>query len=94
MTKPTWSPSVFSSMSVAVDPKNLMNEHLATLRRHGRQALVEGQPLSTLEEVDRASRMEEFFALGSSFRLTEKEMVILLYKDLFFPRSRLLAQAN
>ena len=79
---------------VAVDPKELMKQHLAILRGHVRRALVEAQPLNPSEEVDRASRMEEFFALGSSFSLTEMEMVILLYKDLFFPRSRLFAQAN
>ena len=79
---------------VVVDPKELMNQNLATLRGHARQALVQAQPLDATEEADRATRIEEFFALGSSFRLTEKEMVILLYKDLFFPRSRLLAQAN
>ena len=62
-------------MTLAADPKQLMAEHLSTLRQYAKRLLVQDDPLSSAEDADRASRMREYLAVGASFQLTEHEMV-------------------
>jgi len=39
--------------------------------------------LSTIEEDDRKHRIRQFLDIGLSFDLTEKEMVTILFRELF-----------
>lgn len=74
------------TMTVRVDPMELMAEHLSTLREYARRVLVRNTPLTMAEEKDRAVRMEEYRAVGASFDLTDAEMVEHLYRGLLRPQ--------
>lgn len=74
----------------ARDPKDLVAEHLAIIRGYAERMLEGRESLDASEEADADGRMAEFFAIGTSFKLTEREMVVLLFGGLFPapPRSR------
>ena len=65
----------------ARDPKDLVAEHLAIIRGYAERTLAGRESLDASEESDVDSRVAEFFAIGSSFKLTEREMVVLVYRD-------------
>ena len=67
------------------DPKELAAEHLTVLRKLAERVLLRDQALDESEQMDVRSRMTELFAIGGSFKLTECELVLLLYKGLFVP---------
>jgi len=73
---------------VAASPRELMREHLRVLREYARQVLLKGEALTPRHEDDWAQRMGEFLAIGESFRLTPKELVHLVFRDLFKPAPR------
>ncbi|MFQ5874940.1 MAG: hypothetical protein ACE5JL_14255 [Dehalococcoidia bacterium] len=68
------------------DPKSIVSDHLAVLRDYATRVLRQGESLTPTEEADRTSRMAEFRAIGSSFKLTDHEMVVLVYKGLLTPK--------
>lgn len=57
--------------------------HLAILKEYAKRVIVSRNPLTPEEEQDRADRIQEFLNIGLSFDLTEKEMVTILYRELF-----------
>jgi len=65
------------------DPRKLMLQHRKILRGYAIRVLLTENPLSPAKEANKARRMEEFLAIGRSFQLTERELVSLLYKELF-----------
>ena len=65
-----------------VDKKRLMARHPAALREYARRVIVHGEYLAPDEEGDKDRRMEEFLATGRSFRLTDREMVAIIYRGL------------
>lgn len=65
------------------DPKKTAEEHVEKLRVYARKVLVHGEPLTEEEEDDRAGRMLEFRAIGNSFKLTDYEIVVELYRVIF-----------
>ena len=67
----------------ARDPKDLVAEHLAIIRGYAERTLAGRESLDASEESDVDSRVAEFFAIGSSFKLPEREMVVLLFGGLF-----------
>lgn len=69
--------------TVGTNPRVLLAEHLSVLRDYARQALLYDRPLSSFVERDRIKRLREVWAMGKEFRLTESEIVGVLYKDLF-----------
>jgi len=68
--------------SALKDPKRTAAEHLEMLREYARKAVVHDEKLTEEEEADRVDRMQEFQAIGTSFKLTGREMVVVLYKGL------------
>ena len=70
------------------EPKELIGEHVDTLRDYARRVLSQGETLTAQEDKDRAERVREFLALGKFFNLTYGEMVTLLYRGLFDERGR------
>ena len=72
----------------AIEPKQLLAQHLAVLREYGERVLLENGSLSESEETEKACRMQEFLGIGSSFKLTSREMVVLLYGGLLASRSK------
>ena len=67
---------------VITDPKESIAQDLSVLREYARKAVGHGEELAPSEAEDRARRMEEFLAVGSSFSLTYKEMVLQIYNEL------------
>jgi len=59
-----------------------MGESLKLLREYARRALVEKDDTVILTQDLKEARMQEFMAIGNSFQLTERDMVVLLYKSL------------
>lgn len=68
------------------DPKLLLRQHGSAIKDYAERAVVCGEDLNTDEWEDLRGRMKEFLAMGNAFKLTEKELVCSLYKELFAPR--------
>ncbi len=58
-------------------------QHLVVVRGYARRVILHGETLTPDEELDKARRIRECMELGSSFELSEKEVVSLLYKEVF-----------
>lgn len=67
-------------------PRERIAEHIAILRRYASQVIGRDEPLGTREDADRATRLEDYFAMGKSFNFTHKVMVQMLFKDLWATR--------
>ena len=64
------------------EARKLVEEHVEVLREYAHLVLVEGELLSDTEMSDRDSRLNEFRAMGSCLKLTESEMVTMVYQDM------------
>ena len=71
------------SSSTSTDRIEQFFHHLASLKVYAQRVLVDGDDLSGNESQDKKFRMTEFLDIGSSFDLSEKEMVMILYRELF-----------
>lgn len=58
-------------------------QHLAVLQEYARRAVVNGELLTAGEDADRARRMQRLLEIGNSFSWSEKDIVGVLYGDLF-----------
>ena len=65
------------------DPKALVAELLTVLREYAERVLLRNRPLDAPQQTDARGRMTELFAIGSSFKLTDRDMVVLVYAGLF-----------
>ena len=65
------------------EASGLLARHVEVLKTYAHRALLRGDLLTPAEETDRAYRMFEFTAMGSALKLTEREMVTLIYRDMF-----------
>lgn len=70
-------------LAESAHPKEQMADLLASLRGYAKQVLVHGDPLYLSEEQDKSARLRQFFQMGADYMCTEKEMVGLVYKDIF-----------
>ena len=68
------------------DRRGLRAEHLEVLREYATLVLLRNRPLTMKEDVDRAARLREFLPIGRSFKLTERELIVLLFRDMLGPR--------
>lgn len=68
------------------EARKLVDEHVEALRAYARRALVQGEVLSDAEMSDRESRINEFRAMGSCLKLTESEMVTMVYQNMLRER--------
>ena len=67
---------------ISNDPREIVAEHLETLRAHSTKILVNDEQLTEEESADKADRFEELQALCASFGVTEKEIVTLVLKQM------------
>ena len=65
------------------DMSDVMSDHLDVLRQYATRVIKSGEALTEDEEVDRNTRFREYADIGGSFKLTESEMVGLVYRGLF-----------
>lgn len=64
-------------------PKDIIAGHLLTLRLYVKKVVLEGKELSFREDADRVARLKEFVSIGLACRCTYKDLVTLLYADVF-----------
>ena len=57
--------------------------HLATLKEYAKRVVISDGDLSKAEEEDRLARIRKYIEIGDSFDLTQKEMVTILYREMF-----------
>lgn len=74
------------TIAALAKPKDVVADHLSVLRSYARKMASEREPLSVREDADRAARVEEFMAIGLAYRCTPRELVSLLYADVFRTR--------
>ena len=67
---------------VITDPRASVAQDISVLREYAGRAVVNGEELAPSEAADKGRRMEEFLAVGSTFNLTFKEMVLQIYNGL------------
>ena len=67
---------------ISNDPREIVAEHLETLRAYATKALDNGEQLTEEELADKAHRFQEFQTLCASFDVSEKEIVILVLKQM------------
>lgn len=62
--------------------REAMQGNLLVLREYARQVVVgEDNELSSLQDL-MGDLMRDYFAQGKSLKLTERDLVVLLYKDI------------
>ena len=57
--------------------------HLSTLKDYAQRVIADGEILDDQDDRDKRERLSEFLEIGNSFDLNEKEMVSILYRELF-----------
>ncbi len=66
----------------STDPKKAMRQNLAFLKEYANRVILEGDTsLSPLTDVKDAL-IRDFWNCGSAFNLTERDLVVLLYRGL------------
>ena len=73
---------------LSADPKDLMVRNLETLSAYARRVIKRGEPLTDDEDRDRSTRLREYFGIGTSFDCTKKDLVALLYREMFTAKPR------
>ena len=71
---------------ILADPKKAFIQQFGPLKRYAGRVVLHGESLAPSEEADRATRMQQFLAVGEIFHLTQREMVDLLLNGLFHRR--------
>ena len=64
------------------DSRQKVADHLEVLQGYAQKALVDGDALSRSEAAGKSARLSEFVTLGNSFKLTMREMVVLILGDI------------
>ena len=62
------------------DLKVTFTQYLESLRVYAKRVIFRGDALTDAEELDKKTRMDLLLAIGRSFKLTNKEMVALIFE--------------
>ena len=65
-----------------IRPQEIMQENLVFLREYARLLLIEEDETLTPVEDFKDVLMQEFMAMGTYLKLTERDMMLLLFKDI------------
>jgi hypothetical protein len=66
-----------------LDPKEIIQQNLTFLRAYARRVIVEGDDrLTPIEDVKQALA-EEYMKLGRSYRLTDRDLAVLLFRGVW-----------
>lgn len=68
--------------AISKDPSETVAQHLEALHGYARKSLIHGEKLTDVEQADKATRLEELMAVGTSFKLTESEMTSLIFRGM------------
>lgn len=58
-------------------------QHLEVLQEYARRVIIKGESLTRGEDADRAQRMRWLLEIGASLSWSEKDIIGVLYGDLF-----------
>jgi hypothetical protein len=72
------------------DPKDVIRENLKFLREYARRLLLEEDDGLTVIEDFKDVLMHEFLAVGKPLKLTERDMMLLLFRGILHKCSWLL----
>ena len=75
-------------LGIAKNPSEIVTEHFEALRHYIRRAIVAGEELTQEEEADKDRRLEEYLAIGTSFKCTAAELTVALYDGFFDNKPR------
>ena len=64
------------------DPRDTVAPNLEALHGYARRSLIHGEKLTEAEQADKAARMDELMAVGASFKLTQNEMINLIFRGM------------
>ncbi|MFQ6026572.1 MAG: hypothetical protein ACE5Q6_03540 [Dehalococcoidia bacterium] len=67
------------------NPREVMRENLEFLREYARRVIVEDDDTLTPIEDFKDALMGEYLAVGQSFQLTERDLVVLIFRGLPIP---------
>ncbi|MFQ6026793.1 MAG: hypothetical protein ACE5Q6_04675 [Dehalococcoidia bacterium] len=67
----------------SADSKEQVRYYQTVLREYAKWCLLRGYSFPPSRETHRVELVKEFFELGQTFKLTEREMVLLLFRGLF-----------
>ena len=65
-----------------IRPQEIMQENLVFLREYARLLLIEEDETLTPVEDFKDVLMQEFMAMGTYLKLTERDMMLLIFKDI------------
>ncbi len=65
-----------------ISPKEIMQENLVFLREYARLLLIEEDETLTPVEDFKDVLMQEYRAMGTYLKLTERDMMLLIFKDI------------
>ena len=65
-----------------ISPQEIMQENLVFLREYARLLLIEEDETLTPVEDFKDVLMQEFLAMGTYLQLTERDMMMLIFKDI------------
>jgi hypothetical protein len=65
-----------------ISPQEIMQENLVFLREYARLLLIEEDETLTPVEDFKDVLMQEFMAMGTYLKLTERDMMLLIFKDI------------
>jgi hypothetical protein len=71
------------TIPATTDYADLFFKHFATLRMYAEQVFIDGEDLTEGEEADKAARMIEFISVGARCDFNERQLITLLYAELF-----------
>ena len=64
------------------NPRATVSEHLKILQSYAKKCIIRGEDLTDAEYEDKETRIKESVAIGVAFRLTYRDMVKLIFKDI------------
>ena len=64
------------------DPKEELHHHVIVLREYAKWRLLRGYVFPPSRESHRIDLVQQFFRIGAEVRLTERDLVLILYRGL------------
>ena len=71
---------------LSADLKDIMARNYENLAAYARRVILRGESLTDDEDEDRSVRLQEFFGIGTSFECTKKDLVTMLFREVFETR--------
>ena len=69
------------------ETKEQIRHHAIVLREYAKWALLRGYVFPPSRESHREELVRQFLTMGAEVKLTERDMVLMLYRGLFQPSS-------